>query len=199
MEKTAPSLEHLATLQQRIETLAATTRALLAGRARITLEIGSGHGHYLTAYAAAHPAEYCVGIDIILDRLHRSDRKRARAGLSNLHFIRAEAFDFLTVLPQHVKLEKILILFPDPWPKRRHHKNRLMQAGFLEKLAGHAAPGARLYFRTDHEDYFAAATAALKEDPRWEVTPGEAWPFELATVFQVRAQSHQSCVARLRG
>jgi tRNA (guanine-N7-)-methyltransferase len=198
VENKVRSLQHLEIRQQRIEALAATAGTLLSTQARITLEIGSGHGHYLTAYAAAHPAEYCVGIDIILDRLHRSDRKRARAGLSNLHFIRAEAFDFLAVLPPHTRLEKIFVLFPDPWPKRRHHKNRLMQPAFLEKLATHAAPGAHLYFRTDHEDYFAAATAALKAQPRWEVKPGADWPFELATVFQVRAQSHQSCVARLR-
>ncbi|HEU5081421.1 MAG TPA: SAM-dependent methyltransferase [Opitutaceae bacterium] len=198
MEKSAPSPKHLSAKAERLQALGILLERLLAGINGITLEIGSGHGHFLTAYAATHRSEVCVGIDIILDRLARSERKRTRAGLTNLHFVRAEASEFMEVLPKHVALEKIFILFPDPWPKRRHHKNRLMQTAFLTALAARSRSSAKLFFRTDHVDYFTAATAALRSHPHWEIDESASWPFELATVFQERAETHHSCIARLR-
>ena len=65
----------------------------------ITLEIGCGHGHFLVAYAAAHPQEYCIGIDIIEDRLDRAERKQRRAELTNISFLRADAIMLLETLP----------------------------------------------------------------------------------------------------
>lgn len=169
----------------------------LAGRARITLEIGSGHGHYLTGFASAHPERFCVGIDLLLDRYERSERKRSRASLENLVFFRADAADFLTVLPPETEIEDVLVLFPDPWPKRRHHKNRLIQTGFLTRLARHVRPGGRLYFRTDDATYFAASRTAVGAHPDWQLeTSAHPWPFELPTVFQQRADSYDSWIAR---
>lgn len=194
-----PSPSHLETVQQRLDALRTLLAEQLAGVAHLTLEVGSGHGHYLTAYAQAHPDEFCVGIDIILDRLTRSDRKRNRAGVKNLLFVRAEAFEFLQALPPGVRLAKILILFPDPWPKRRHHKNRLLQPRFLSLLAERALPAATLHFRTDHAEYFAWAHAHLRTHPQWEWQPDAPWPFELPTVFQERAGSYASWTAVRRG
>lgn len=198
MEKSAPSPNHLSAKAERLSNLRVELADLFASADSITFEIGSGHGHFLTAYAAAHPAEFCVGIDIILDRLARSNRKRARAGVSNLHFVRAEAVEFLAVLPAHVSFEKVFVLFPDPWPKRRHHKNRLMQSEFLSELAKRSRPTAQLFFRTDHTEYFNAATRVLELHHRWEIDPTAPWLFELATVFQERAEIHHSFVARLK-
>ncbi|MDX2185683.1 MAG: methyltransferase domain-containing protein [Opitutaceae bacterium] len=170
----------------------------LAGVGECTLEIGCGHGHFLTAYAAAHPEEICLGIDIILDRLERAERKRTRAGLEQLQFIRAEAGEFLDALPAEIRWHRIFVLFPDPWPKRRHHKNRLIQPEFLSALARRATPDARLCFRTDHAPYFADSLLTVHEHPDWEVAEGEAWPFEHETVFQSRAAGYQSWIARHR-
>ena len=146
----------------------------------ITLEIGCGHGHFLTAYAQAHPQEHCLGLDLLEDRIHRA-RRKARL--------------LLEALPPAVHFNRIFILFPDPWPKRRHHKHRLMQAGFLELLAKRAGKGARVCFRTDYEPYFRDALADLKAGTDWQVVE-EPWPFEFETVFQSRAESHHSCIAR---
>ncbi len=162
--------------------------------AAITLEIGCGHGHFLTAYATAHPAETCLGIDLLKDRIGRATRKAVRAGLTNLAFLQAEAALLLEALPPAVQLATVFVLFPDPWPKRRHHKNRLMQPEFLSALAAKAAPNASLHFRTDYEPYFAAATATLQEHPDWRVST-VPWPFEHDTVFQTRAPAYQSCTA----
>ena len=160
-------------------------------------EVGCGHGHFLTAYAGKHPEELCVGVDITRDRIDRGIRKRDRAKLPNLHFIHGDARDFLDSLPISARLSAIYILFPDPWPKRRHHKNRIMQPEFLRAVAKRSGQGTRLHFRTDHEDYFRDTQATINEHTDWEIV-AEPWPFEHLTVFQSRAASHHSLTARLR-
>lgn len=189
-----------------------THRAILAERRRIlreelapalqheqplVWEIGCGHGHFLAAYAQAHADRHCIGIDIAGDRIERAVRKRDRAGLVNLHFLHAEAGLFLETLDPIRQIGTIFILFPDPWPKSRHHKHRLIQSAFLDTAARHATPDCHLYFRTDHAPYHADALKTLSSHPRWEVvdTP---WPFEFETVFQSRAETYQSIVARRR-
>ena len=167
----------------------------LGDATRCVLEIGCGHGHFLTDYAQAHPEKLCVGLDIISDRIDRANRKKNRARVANLHFIHAGADDFLATLPPVVRFTEVFVLFPDPWPKRRHHKNRLMQAEFLTTWAQRAEQGTRVYFRTDDAPYFAAATHEIAIHTDWEIT-AEAWAFEYETVFQQRAAGYQSCVAR---
>jgi tRNA (guanine-N7-)-methyltransferase len=160
--------------------------------------VGSGHGHFLTAYAAAHPRSTCVGIDISAERVARAVRKQRRAGLGNLHFVLADAGDFLSALPDGSGISEIFILFPDPWPKRRHHKNRLMTVGFLAGAAAAAGKGARLFFRTDHEPYFREAEALLHGHADWEPSPESLLPFEEPTVFEKRAPRHFTLVATRR-
>jgi tRNA (guanine-N7-)-methyltransferase len=185
---------HLAKIDERRRALESWCSAHLAGQSRFVLEIGCGHGHFLTAYATAHPDEMCIGIDIESERIERAARKQRRAGLENLHFVRAEARLFLEVLPVGVGASSAYILFPDPWPKRRHHKHRLLTPSFLERLAARSCDGARLYFRTDYAPYFADARRAAGAAPSWEVAAG-AWPFEAPTVFQERAREYHSFVA----
>ena len=181
--------------QQRLSALRGLLEKILHGQERITLEIGSGHGHYLTAYAAAHPSRFCLGIDIMSERLVRSERKQTRAGLTNLAFVHASAEDLLVALPDNVLLDDILILFPDPWPKRRHHKNRLIQHPFLSQLAARSISGARLCFRTDFGEYFAYAQSAVTAHQAWRIDPVASWPFEMPTVFQTRASAYDSLIA----
>jgi tRNA (guanine-N7-)-methyltransferase len=168
---------------------------ILSGCTSFLLEVGCGHGHFLTAYAAAHPERTCIGIDLIGERIERAEKKRTRARLENLHFIQAEARLFLEVLPAEPRIDAVFVLFPDPWPKARHNKHRIMQHSFLENLAAHVVPNCPLYFRTDFTPYYAAVREVLASEPRWQVSE-EAWPFEYVTVFQQRAGSFQSLVAR---
>lgn len=172
---------------------------LLKTNLPLTLEVGSGHGHYLTAYAQAYPEKFCIGIDLLPDRLARSERKSTRAGLSNIAWIRADVNLFVEALPASARLAEIFILFSDPWPKRRHWKNRVIQSEFLSKLADKAREGARLCFRTDHAPYFSYARELVADHPDWllRTETEDPWPFELATVFQQRAENgHQSLIAR---
>ncbi len=172
-------------------------QGILPVNAPFLWEVGSGHGHFLTAYAAAHPEKMCIGVDLVGERIERATRKRDRARLANLHFIRADARLFLQALPPGAQISELFVLFSDPWPKSRHHKHRVLQPAFLESVAKHAAPGCRLYFRTDHRPYFDDAKAMVRDSAPWELVE-DPWPFEFETVFQQRAESHDSFIARLR-
>jgi len=189
----SPAYQHLVA-RRRADLREALAQVLSPGRS-FTGEIGCGHGHFLTAYAAAHPEELCLGLDLQAERIARAERKCNRAALGNLHFFHAAADDFLEALPAGAAFGKVFILFPDPWPKRRHHKNRLIQPAFLHALAARAGQGSRLYFRTDDRGYFAQAGGIIAAHPAWQLDPGAAWPFETTTVFQARAACHQSLTA----
>lgn len=178
--------------------LAADLERRLAGVGRLTLEFGCGHGHFLVAYAARHPGEACLGMDLIGERVTRAFRKAEAAGQARTWFLKAEAREFLAALPPGVSLGRVFVLFPDPWPKRRHHKNRLMGPAFLRAVAARTEPGSLLCFRSDHRGYAAEVARAVSATPEWEDAGVTAWPFEHETVFQKRAAGtgHASVVAR---
>ena len=172
-------------------------RLPLAAGAPLTLELGCGHGHYLNAYAAAHPEEFCVGLDLIADRIARAERKATRARLKNLVFVQAEAALFLNALAAAPvaagvpppRLRRIFVLFSDPWPKRRHWKHRVLQPALLDTLAELTEAGAALHFRTDHPDYFGFAREVVDAHAAWRLAGAEEapWPFEHVSVFEERA------------
>jgi len=191
--KTKPT--HAEIVSARRRALAESCSAAFGNELEFVWEIGCGHGHFLTAYAKAHPSSFCVGIDIVLDRIERAERKRERARLTNLRFMRAEARDFIAALPVGACFSEIYMLFPDPWPKRRHHKHRLLDSSFLEEVAQRTGQGTRFFFRTDHEPYFAAAKAAFASHPDWDTCPSGEWPFEIPTIFQQKAPHYCSLVA----
>ncbi len=175
--------------------LGATLAAALAGRTGITFELGCGHGHWLAAYAAAHSDEFCVGIDLITHRVERSVRKQTLSKLDNVIFLKAEAMEFLEALPGEIFLEKIFILYPDPWPKKKHHKNRFIQASSLDLLAKRAGPGASLHFRTDDADYFEWTRTHVETHGGWKLKAGNPWPFEQTTFFEERMKAKRDLEA----
>lgn len=191
----ARTAEYLARMDQRRSDLAHLLNRVIGADTPFVWELGCGHGHFLTAYAQAHPDRLCIGIDIVSERIARAVRKRDRARLPNLHFIHAEARLFLDALPPGATVRDIFVLFPDPWPKLRHHKHRIMQPDFLHAAAGRAAPNCGLYFRTDYHPYFEDTRQVVAQHPDWSITE-DAWPFEFETVFQSRAPKHDSLVAR---
>jgi tRNA (guanine-N7-)-methyltransferase len=175
--------------------LRAELAALVPKPCTVVWEIGCGHGHFLARYAAEFPQKICVGVDLRRVRVDRGRRKAERAGLANCHFLLAEAREFLLALPPGVTFKEIWVLFPDPWPKKRHHKNRLLLPDFFEVAAGRTGEGARLYFRTDFEEYFRAVESLLPALKTWRQGPSGDWPLEHETVFQARATSYHSLVA----
>ena len=178
-------------------------RAVLAGilpaDPRFVFEIGSGNGHFLAAYGAAHPDQLCIGIDRQIERIDRALRKKEHAALANVHFLRCMADDFLLALPAGAKLIDVYVLFPDPWPKKRHHKNRLINPAFLDEIAERAGQGTRLFFRTDYQPYFDEVVAVVAAHARWRALAPAPFPFECMTMFQSRAPHFFSLAARVRG
>jgi tRNA (guanine-N7-)-methyltransferase len=193
--RVGPKPDFLARVAERQAGLRAKLAELIPAGATLTLEIGSGHGHFLTRYATEFPQRLFLGVDLISDRIRRSKRKAERARLTHCHFLQAEARETIDALPPDVTFTELWILFPDPWPKKRHHKNRLLQPDFLETVARRMGEGARLYFRTDHGEYFRSAAALFPGLATWRIDPAAPWPLEQETVFQARAPSYHSLVA----
>jgi len=187
--------EFVELITERRAALRAELAVILPQPRPIVLELGCGHGHFLERYAKEFPAKFCIGVDLRSDRIVRAKRKAHRAKLPNCHFIRAEARELLHALPAAIDLEEIWVLFPDPWPKKRHHKNRLLQPEFFEVIAGRTGEGTRLYFRTDFSEYFTAVAAFLPTLKTWQPASPADWPLEHETVFQARAPSYHSLVA----
>jgi tRNA (guanine-N7-)-methyltransferase len=127
------------------------------------LELGSGHGGFALAFAAANPRVNLVAIEV---RKKFSDRTRARAaqrGLTNLMALRADARVEVPRLFAEESLGAIYLHFPDPWWKRRHEKRRLVAEGFAELLLGRLVPGGLLDVRTDVRDRANEMAAILEE------------------------------------
>lgn len=141
---------------------------LPTGNGYKTLEIGCGHGHFLVRYAQTYAERFCLGIDLIAQRLSAAERKAQRAEITNVHFLKARAEELLECLPMGFLWNEILVFYPDPWPKKRHHKHRLLQEAFLSQLSQHIVPNARLHFETDDGDYFGAVCECVRQHPLWE-------------------------------
>jgi tRNA (guanine-N7-)-methyltransferase len=150
--------------------------ALFGNDRALELEIGSGKGTFLLAESGARPEVNFLGIEyarrywvFAADRLRRGERANARVVL-------AEASTFLREFLAEESLSAVHVYFPDPWPKTRHHRRRLLNAPFLRLLATRMKPGARLSIATDHREYFVKIVAALREAglPEVEFRPTSA-------------------------
>lgn len=159
------------------------------------IEFGCGHGHFLSAYAEAHPLQQCMGIDLVTKRIEKANTKLEKRGLANARFLKAEALEFIECLPEANGFAAAFMLFPDPWPKVRHAKNRMLQADFLSKLAERMPSEAPFYFRTDHDGLKAWALERLLEHADWQLQPQAEWPFEQASYFQNMMEDWHSIIA----
>ena len=107
---------------------------LQAANQQFSLEIGCGHGHWLTSLAEKEPFQYFIGIDLITKRIQKAVTKSQKRNLLNISFLKADAIEFISAINDDMKLRNIYIMFPDPWPKARHHKRRLVKSEFLKLL-----------------------------------------------------------------
>jgi tRNA (guanine-N7-)-methyltransferase len=127
----------------------------------LELELGSGDGSFLVEYARRHAGHNFIGVERLLGRMRKLDRKGRRVGLTNLRGVRIESSYFLEyLLPSH-KTVALHIYFPDPWPKRKHRRYRLINERFPALARQALAPGGMVYLRTDDEDYFAQMLAVF--------------------------------------
>jgi tRNA (guanine-N7-)-methyltransferase len=124
------------------------------GRAApVVLEIGFGMGETTAEIAAAHPERDFVGIEVHAPGVGSLLREVDRRGLANVRVIRHDAVEVVDAMIPPGCLAGIHVFFPDPWPKKRHHKRRLLKPDFVHALALRLAPGGYLHVATDWSDY----------------------------------------------
>ena len=120
----------------------------------LEVELGCGDASFLVEYARRSPATNFIGVERLLGRIQKLDRKGRRAGLANLRGVRIESAYFLQyLLPSHAA-SALHIYFPDPWPKKKHRRHRLISEPFPALARTALAPGGVVFLRTDDADYF---------------------------------------------
>jgi tRNA (guanine-N7-)-methyltransferase len=145
--------------------------SLFANTLPLEIELGSGDGSFLTHYAGRHRDRNFIGVERLLGRLRKLDRKSSRLGLTNVRGVRIEAAYFLEYLLPPKSAEVLHIYFPDPWPKRKHRKNRLINPRFPQLAQAALVPGGKAYLRTDDADYFAQMKSVFGTCPAFHEIP----------------------------
>jgi len=130
------------------------------------LEIGFGMGETTAAIAAAHPEYDYLGIEVHTPGVGSLLNRIDALGLANVRVIQHDAVEVLERMLPPDSLDGVHIFFPDPWPKKRHHKRRLIQSAFVTLLASRMKPGAYLHVATDWQDYAEHILAVLSAAPQ---------------------------------
>jgi len=131
----------------------------------LEVELGSGDGSFLIEHASTHPEHNFIGIERLLGRLRKIEKKARQSKLRNLRAIRIESAYFLRyLLPRHC-VSALHIYFPDPWPKRKHQRHRLINETFPALAQQVLVPQGRVYLRTDDRDYFAQMERVFAASP----------------------------------
>ena len=127
------------------------------------LEIGFGMGEALLEMARTHPENNYLGIDVYLPGVGQLLLGIREMGITNVRIDRRDAMEVLALLPAG-SLRGVSLFFPDPWPKQRHHKRRLVQAPFVEKLRRVLEPGGHFHTATDWDDYARQIHRVMEAD-----------------------------------
>jgi len=141
----------------------------------LEVELGCGDGSFLINYAALHPERNFIGVERLLGRIGKVDRKGRRAGLTNVRGVRIESAYFLQYILPPRAASALHIYFPDPWPKKKHRKHRLINERFPQLAANALTSGGVVYLRTDDADYFEQMTTVFAAAPEFQMieTPAE--------------------------
>jgi tRNA (guanine-N7-)-methyltransferase len=164
----------------------------------VELELGAGDGGFLLDYAAGRTDRNFVATERLLGRARKIAKRITRRGLDHVRILRLESAYFLQWMCPPESVSVIHIMFPDPWPKRRHHKNRLIQPGFLQVMHQALVSGGEVRFTTDHAEYFewscrmweGAAELFEKKGP-WDASQDPKTDFERH--FMQEGREFQRC------
>lgn len=146
---------------------------LFGRRGSVMLEIGFGNGAALCELARANPQNDYVGIEVYRPGIGSLLLKLERLGLSNVRVIRDDATRAFAHSVPPDSLEAVYLFFPDPWPKKRHYKRRLVQPDFLAQVTRSLRPAGCLHMATDWQDYAEHMLAVVSQVPGLENVAGE--------------------------
>jgi tRNA (guanine-N7-)-methyltransferase len=168
---------------------------LFAGRpAPLWLEIGFGSGEHLAAAACRHPQVNFIGCESFLNGIAKALELIEDRGLGNIRLHDGDARTVIEALPAQ-SVERVYLLYPDPWPKRRQHKRRFVSEETLASLARIMCPGAELRFATDVDDYAGWTLARVLASPdfAWRAEAArdwqEPWPEWPGTRYEAKAKA----------
>ncbi|GAH04932.1 unnamed protein product [marine sediment metagenome] len=152
----------------------------------LEVDIGCGKGRFLLARAAAYPHINFLGVDRMLRRIRKLDRKLVRGGYENARLLRADAYYATTYLLPPAAVRAYYIFFPDPWPKKRHHDHRLFNALYLDALYRTLEEQGIVHVATDHLPYFEQIHKVLTADARFKETEAFVPIDDERTDFELR-------------
>ena len=135
--------------------------------APVELDLGAGDGIYVEARACREPDRDFVAVERLLGRATKIAKKAVRGGLGNLRVLRLESAYFLKNLCAAGSVDVITLRYPDPWPKRRHHGNRILTRDFAADAARALRKGGRFQLTTDDREYFEWACREVEACPGW--------------------------------
>ena len=154
--------------------------------APLEVDLGSGDGSYTLALAEHYPGRNFLAVERLLGRVKKTCRGASERGLSNLKVLRLEsAYTAEWLLPRH-SVSRLHLVCPDPWPKAKHHRRRMIQQNFLETVHQLLVPGGVFIFKTDHEEYFEWSEEELAKFPKLKVTPFPKENFDPKSDFQLQ-------------
>lgn len=142
--------------------------------APLELDLGCGDGSFLLEMARHHPERRFLGVERLLGRVRKVCKLATRAQLPNLKILRLESLYTVEWLLPPRSISRLHLLFPDPWPKARHHKRRIVQAPFLQALEQVLVPGGEFLFKTDHPEYFDWALEEINAFGHLRTLPWDA-------------------------
>jgi len=174
--------------------------AELCGDGRpLEVDLGCGDGAFLLAMARQFPERDFLGVERLLGRVRKVCKKLTRNELSNGRVLRLESRYTVEWLLPEASLARLHLLCPDPWPKVRHHRRRLVQVEFVAAVRRALVPGGEFLFMTDHEEYFAWAGEQVAASGGFELLE---WPenafFYPKTDFQRQWEAEGKTMWRLR-
>jgi tRNA (guanine-N7-)-methyltransferase len=141
-------------------------------RAPVVAEVGFGMGETTARIAAANPQVDYLGIEVHAPGVGSLLKQVGEAGLTNVRIVQHDAVEVMREMVPPASLDAIHVFFPDPWPKKRHHKRRLLQPAFVSLAASRLVPGGIFHVATDWEEYAHEVLAVFVSTPALENTAG---------------------------
>jgi tRNA (guanine-N7-)-methyltransferase len=145
-------------------------RDLFPDARRIVIEIGYGGGEHLARKAGGEPDTGFIGCEVFTGGIGKMVQAIEARGLTNVRLYTDDALKLLVTLPE-ASVDAVYLLYPDPWPKTRHHKRRFVSPTTLGELARVIRPGGQFHFATDIEDYANWTLAHIVREPRFAFAP----------------------------
>lgn len=173
-------------------------RALFGNDHPVEIDLGAGDGGFVANRAKQFPETNFLAVERLLGRARKIVKKAFRQNLPNLRVLRLETSYLMRYMVPAESVSIVHLMFPDPWPKRRHHERRIVQPPFVNSVAVALKPGGEFRFTTDHAEYFTVAVPVIAGESL--LKPADLWDYDTdpKTEFQVEFLAEGRVINRAR-